>query len=128
MDADTRSLLAGSIRAVLQSNPDTLMATLTELGWDDVVAEDEAAAVELLFTEQGSAGKASAALDGVVVAASGHDDRAPAVVVHPFGRLVSSDVAGRLVVDGVVLTEPARRHRIPRRTGPRGTVLRRDGR
>jgi Acyl-CoA dehydrogenase, C-terminal domain len=50
--------------------------------------------------------------DGVVVAASGRDGGrvkapAPVVVVHPFGKLASSIGAGRLRVEGVVLTEPA---------------------
>ena len=71
MDADTRDLLAGSIRALLKSRPGDLAAGLTELGWDEVVSDHGAAAIELLFTEQGLAGVASAALDGIVIAAGG---------------------------------------------------------
>jgi len=109
MDADTRDLLAGSIRALLKSRPGDLAAGLAELGWEDVVSDQGAAAIELLFTEQGLAGVASAALDGVVIAAGGdlHPSAAGQhVVVHPFGSLASSVGSGRLRADGVALSEP----------------------
>ena len=111
MDADTRDLLAGSIRALLRSRPGELEAGLAELGWDEVVSDDEAAAIELLFTEQGAAGVASAALDGVIVSAGGGD--LPSIpseqlrVVHPFGSVASSVAGDRLLVDGVALSEPS---------------------
>jgi Acyl-CoA dehydrogenase, C-terminal domain len=109
VDADTRELLADSVRALLRSQPGELVAGLAELGWDEVVSDYGAAAIELLFTELGKAGVASAALDGVVIAAGG-DHRPSAAarhrVVHPFGSLSSSVGSGRLCVDGVVLAEP----------------------
>ena len=107
MDADTRELLAGSIRELLKT-PAEMVAGLAELGWDEVVSDDEAAAVELLFTEQGRAAAASAALDDVIVRAAGGDlpDR-PVAVVHPFASAVSAVTDGRLTVDGVLLADPA---------------------
>lgn len=106
MDADTRELLVGSIRALLES-PADLVAGLAELGWGEVVSEDRAAAVELLFTEQGRAGVASAALDAVIAdAAGGSLSAQPVAVVHPFANAVSAVTGDRLTVDGVVLSDP----------------------
>jgi Acyl-CoA dehydrogenase, C-terminal domain len=110
MDADTRELLAGSVRALLQSQPAELPAGLAELGWDEVVSDHAAAAIELLFTEQGRAGVASAALDGVLIAACGDlppSEASQLLVVHPFGSVASSVGSGRLRVDGVVLAKPS---------------------
>jgi len=108
LDDDTRELLRGSIRALLKSAPDDLLAGLSELGWAEVVSDDEAAAVELLFAEQGGAGVASCALDAVMVAAAGgawakSDPSRPPVIVHPIGRTRRSVESGRLCVDGVTL-------------------------
>ncbi|MGV0793242.1 acyl-CoA dehydrogenase family protein [Mycolicibacterium sp. XJ1819] len=105
MDADTRDLLRDSLRAMFADDTADLLTELTEMGWDDVVSDDEAAAVDLLFTEQGRAGAASAALDDVILAAAGGVADAP-VVVHPLGHARSTVTAGRLVVDGVVLHTP----------------------
>lgn len=113
MDADTRDLLRESIRALLASRPEDLVAGLDELGWQDVISEDRAGAVELLFTEQGAAGRASAALDAVLIDAGGGDlrdatsARQPLVVVHPFGGVRSHTRGGQLLVDGVALVDPA---------------------
>jgi len=109
VDADTRELLTGSIRALLDTRPTELSAGLAELGWEDVVSDDEAAAIELLFTEQGKAGVASNALDSVALAAAGVELGAPGhqlFVVHPFASAVNSLVGERLRVDGVALSEP----------------------
>ncbi|MDT5317331.1 MAG: hypothetical protein QOE74_6351, partial [Mycobacterium sp.] len=111
MDADTRELLQGSIRSLLLSRPDDLVAGLDDLGWDDVVADDEAAATSLLFTEQGRAAIASAALDTVMRQAGGGDWRPPAdggpgMVVHPLGRARSTAQAERMQIDGVVFGAP----------------------
>ncbi|MBJ7336408.1 acyl-CoA dehydrogenase family protein [Mycolicibacterium sp.] len=104
MDADTRELLAGSIRELLKS-PGELVAGLAEMGWAEVVSDDEAAATELLFTEQGRAGAASAALDGVMIDAALASG--PVVVVHPFGAATSTCIGDEVHVDGVLLAEPA---------------------
>lgn len=106
-----RELLAGSVRSLLQLQPGQLVAGLAELGWDEAVSDDEAAAVELLFTEQGKGCVASAALDGVMIAAAGGDLLDPTaaeqlLVVHPIGNLTSLIVGDRLYADGVALSEP----------------------
>jgi hypothetical protein len=111
MDADTRELLQGSIRSLLLSRPDDLVAGLAELGWDEVVADDEAAAVSLLFAEQGRAATASAALDTVMRQAGGGEwaslaDGGPGLVVHPLGRAKSTSHGDRLQIDGVVFGAP----------------------
>lgn len=118
MDADTRELLRGSIRSLLLSRPDDLVAGLADLGWDDVVAEDEAAAISLLFAEQGRAAFASAALDAVMCQAGGGDWRSsadgfPAVVIHPLGRAEPTTHGDRMQIDGVALRAP----------GPADTVI-----
>jgi alkylation response protein AidB-like acyl-CoA dehydrogenase len=105
VDADTRELLAGSIRELLGSGAD-VVAGLEELGWSDVVDDDPAAAIDLLFAEQGISGASSAALDTVAVARL--DDGRVRPVVHPVGREFSALVEGRtLVIDGVVLGDTA---------------------
>jgi hypothetical protein len=111
VDADTRELLQGSIRSLLLSRPDDLVAGLDDLGWDDVVADDEAAAISLLFAEQGRAAIASAALDTVMRQAGGGDWRSPAdggpgVVVHPLGRAEPTTQGDRIRIDGVVFRAP----------------------
>lgn len=111
MDADTRELLQGSIRSLLSSSRDDLVTGLADLGWHEVVADDEAAAVSLLFAEQGRAAVASAALDTVMRQAGGGDWRAPddggpAVVVHPLGRAQSTVHGDRMQIDGVVFQAP----------------------
>ncbi len=104
MDADTRELLAGSIGELLRS-PGELVSGLDELGWAEVVSDDPAAAIELLFTEQGRAGAASGALDRIVVDAAAPVS-GPVFVVHPFGSATSTVIGERLNVDGVALAEP----------------------
>jgi hypothetical protein len=111
VDADTRELLQGSIRSLLSSRPGDLVAGLADLGWDDVVADDEATAISLLFAEQGRAASASAALDTVMRQAGGGDWRSPAdggptVVVHPLGRAESTTHGDRIQIDGVVFRAP----------------------
>jgi hypothetical protein len=111
VDAETRELLQGSIRSLLLSRPGDLVAGLDDLGWDDVVADDEAAAIGLLFAEQGRAVFASAALDGVMRQAGGGDwrslaDGGPALVVHPLSQAQSVVEDARIDVDGVVLRAP----------------------
>ncbi|MCW2515204.1 MAG: caiA [Mycobacterium sp.] len=112
MDADTRELLQGSIRSLLSTQPDDLVAGLDELGWDDVVTDDEASAISLLFAEQGRAAIASAALDTVMRQAGGGDwtplaEGGPGLVIHPLGRARSTANGQRIDIDGVALRTPA---------------------
>jgi hypothetical protein len=111
VDADTRELLQGSVRSLLLSRPEDLVAGLADLGWDDVVADDEAEAISLLFAEQGRAATASAALDTVMRQAGGGDwrssaDGGPGVVIHPLGRAQPTAHGDRLEIDGVVFRAP----------------------
>lgn len=103
MDAETRDLLKGSIRDLFASTDD-IVAGLEELGWSDVVAEDAIAATDLLFSEQGAAGKASTALDTVAYATLSKGVRHP--VVHPMGGDVPAHLRdGAVVIDGVLLAD-----------------------
>lgn len=69
-DAATRDEIAGSLRELFAKRTDDqdMGPLLAELGWDDVLAEDPAAAVTLLFTEHGRALASSRALDDIVLA------------------------------------------------------------
>jgi hypothetical protein len=105
MDAEIQDLLRGSIRDLFKSGVGDIVTALAELGWSDVIAEDAETAIDLLFTEQGAAGKASSALDTVAHAISGDGVTYP--VVHPFAARTSARITGnRLEVDGVLLTDP----------------------
>jgi Acyl-CoA dehydrogenase, C-terminal domain len=105
MDAETQDLLRGSIREMFAAGDGDIVTGLRELGWDDVVAEDPDAAIELLFTEQGAAGKASSALDTVAAATDSGGTTHP--VVHPLGTDAAARITGDGVdIDGVLLSEP----------------------
>ena len=112
MDADTRDLLRGSIHELLECHNGDLVARLDELGWQDVLFDDRPAAVDLLFTEQGRAGRASAALDSVLIDTAGgqlHETTSgehPLAVIHPFGAATSINRDGKLLIDGVLLSDP----------------------
>jgi len=70
LDAETRELLAGSLRELLAAHTDaaSIAAALAELGWDEVWAGDPATATTLLFTEHGRALATSRVLDDVLLA------------------------------------------------------------
>ena len=112
MDADTRDLLRDSIRQLLECRTGDLVARLDELGWQDVLFDDRAAAVDLLFTEQGRAGRASAALDSVLIDAGGtqfhetNNGERPLAVIHPLGAATCVNRDGKLLIDGVLLADP----------------------
>lgn len=103
MDAETQGLLRGSIRDLFADGDDDITTGLDELGWSEVVADDAAVAIDLLFNEQGAAGKASSALDTVAHArASG----AIYPVIHPVGAQTAAVRAGsQLDIDGVLLAD-----------------------
>lgn len=112
MDTDTRDLLRDSIQQLFAGRGDDLVSGLAELGWDEVVSDDPAGAVDLLFTEQGRARRATTCLDTVVVDAAGGELRnaygaeGQLAVVHPIGDTSCLEWEGRLVVDGVALSDP----------------------
>ncbi|KQY06918.1 hypothetical protein ASD37_12435 [Mycobacterium sp. Root135] len=106
MDADTQDLLRSSIREMFATEEGDIVDGLRSLGWDDVVAEDPDAAVDLLFTEQGAAGKASSALDTVTYVTDNGGTTHP--VLHPLGSATGAKVqAGCLEVDAVLLAKPS---------------------
>jgi hypothetical protein len=82
LDAATAELLAGSLREVLTKQPERLAATLDELGWDEVLADDPAAATTLLFTEHGRALANSRVLDDVVLSELDLPDGGPRAVLY----------------------------------------------
>lgn len=105
MDAETQDLLRGSIRDLFATGGSDVVAGLRALGWEDVVAEDEHTAIDLLFSEQGAAGQASSALDTVAYAVD--EDGAAHPVVHPLAATTTAHVTGDGVeVDGVLLASP----------------------
>jgi Acyl-CoA dehydrogenase, C-terminal domain len=112
MDGDTRDLLRDSIQQLLADRGADLVAGLAELGWQEVVSDDTTGAVDLLFTEQGRAGRASACLDTVLLDAAGGDLRTadgaerPLAVIHPGGDAMCLEWERRLVIDGVALSDP----------------------
>lgn len=105
MDADTLDLLRGSVRAVLGAGPEHLQTGLDELGWDDVLDEDEAAAINLLFVEQGRTAIGSRTLDAVVSRAIGLESGDAVGMVYPLGDPSprSRSERGAVIIDGVVL-------------------------
>lgn len=110
MDVDTRDLLRESVQQLLARQGADLAARLDELGWQEVISDDPATAVDLLFTEQGRAGRASSCLDTVLVDAAGgdlanQDPESRLAVIHPLGDATCLEWRGRLVIDGVILSD-----------------------
>jgi hypothetical protein len=109
LGADEVALLRGSLRALLQESASTgsLIASLADLGWDDVVAESPEASA-LLFEEQGRSGVPSGLLDRVMLDASGLAALEGVAVLYPLpgpGRLfdpAAGTVAGHLSAAGIV--------------------------
>ncbi|OBH01635.1 hypothetical protein A5692_17150 [Mycobacterium sp. E342] len=103
MDAETAELLRGSIRVLFDSGDGDIVTGLEELGWGDVVADDPAAALDLLFTEQGMVGRASAILNTVAFAEH-NGTRIP--VLHPFNSRTSACLIDEgIEIDGVLLAD-----------------------
>jgi hypothetical protein len=108
VDAETKDLLRASVRELLDGQHVDIAASLTEFGWDDVVAEDPAAAVDLLFCEQGACGKPSSALDSVVLFGQS-GDVTNRLVIHPIAApSAATGLGGDLLIDGVILSPPDR--------------------
>lgn len=108
MDAEQSALLGATLKQVLSGPVADVDALLTELGWDEVVAEDPATAVTLLFTEHGRALATTAVLDRVVLSSLAPDLPGPAdAVCYPVlgsgGRPAASDGG----VHGLLLGAPA---------------------
>jgi alkylation response protein AidB-like acyl-CoA dehydrogenase len=104
-DAD---LVRSTFGSVLEgSTPDTVVARLSHEGWGELVLDDPATAVGVLFEELGRRGAPAPVLDVVVATAVGVALDDGDAVVHP-GSAAPALVAGR--VDGVLLAgAPAQR-------------------
>lgn len=105
LDAATRDLLRASLREVFTTGAD-VDAALDELGWNEVLAGDPAAATTLLFGEQGRALGHSRALDATVLAAVpdvaadavAYPLRAPAGTPLELDALLTGPPGGRLLL------------------------------
>ncbi|HVU72968.1 MAG TPA: acyl-CoA dehydrogenase family protein [Mycobacteriales bacterium] len=122
MDAETAALLRTSLREVFATDPPDVAAALAELGWDDVEADDEAAATRLLFEVHGEARAATAALERTV--RSGLALAADVTIAWPnptAGARPSSALAGdRVDVRGIALRSSTGPLAVPT---PDGVVL-----
>ena len=105
MDAETTDLMRASIRELLETHDGDIATKLEEFGFTEVLDEDPAMAIDLLFHEQGAAGKASSALD--TVACAGQPSTASRRhVIHPFAAPAASTRRGtELQIDGVILSK-----------------------
>ncbi|MCU1514021.1 MAG: Acyl-CoA dehydrogenase, short-chain specific [Microbacteriaceae bacterium] len=71
MTPDETKELRSTITALLESPAGEIPAQLDELGWEDLVAEEEEAAITALFSEHGRVLGTSTILDGVLISALG---------------------------------------------------------
>jgi len=111
MDADTLEMLRRSLRHVLADTSERPLAErLDELGWAEVVAEDETLALATLFDLHGDTLSGTDALgpqlSTVLASSLGDPSLSSASVVLPFG-VESSHALGVLTVAGVITSEPA---------------------
>jgi hypothetical protein len=108
MDEATQELLRASLRQVLaKGDRHEFGRQLSELGWDEVLAEDAVTARSILFETKGEVLSSVDALGPVLSDAAGAPD---AIVVLPAslhpGRPTTTVVGDELAVDGVVLSPP----------------------
>lgn len=110
MDADTEELLRASLTHLLsQTSASRLGPRLTELGWDEVVADDRAGALRLLFEVRAATLSPVDALSPVlarlVADRSAVDEAGEAALVLPLSldsvELSSTSDGSQLAVDGV---------------------------
>ncbi len=116
MDAATIDMLRSSLTRVLTEDGDApLAADLSTLGWDEVLADDAPAAVQVLFERRGATLSGRDALGPVlartIADATGRPDLAGAAVVlagslHPE-RLTSRVEGDHVVVTGVATASPS---------------------
>ncbi|MCW2526927.1 MAG: putative acyl-CoA dehydrogenase [Pseudonocardiales bacterium] len=113
MDDEQSSLLSETLHEVLSGPGDDISRLLSELGWDEVLAEDPATATTLLFTEQGRTLATTALLDQVVIAALADDLPGPVDAVC-YPALAGGGIAGQAgqPISGLLLREPAADARI----------------
>jgi hypothetical protein len=130
MDAEMIEMLRGSLRHVLTETTDRpLGERLADLGWDEVLADDEATALLTLFEVKGDTRSSADALGplmtGAIAGALGDASLSSAslalpISLHPLWP--SSKVDGDdLAVRAVVMTEPTGSLLIPVATDGGGT-------
>lgn len=108
MDRTELDLLRGALDDLVTAHPDDLRGALRDFGWQDLLAEDAAVAVEVLFRLQGEHLTAQTLLDEVVLTALDPAGGALASAVAfplPAKELSSSYDHDRVRVDGL-LTRP----------------------
>jgi len=111
MDSATTEMLRASLRHVLtETGGPPLAVRLSELGWDEVLADDRTAALLALFDIKGETRSAADALDAVIGTTLGAAPVANSVVVWPSslhpGQLTSTMGDEVLEVSGIVLRSP----------------------
>jgi len=115
MDADTLQMLRSSLTRILAEDGDAALSErLGSLGWDEVLENDAASALQALFEIKGTTLSAADAL-GPLVARSiagscGRPELAAATVVLPAGlhpdRLSSRVEGQQLLADGIATAPP----------------------
>ena len=116
MDEVTLQMLRTSLTHVLTEDSDApLSVRLSGLGWEDVLGEDAAVALQTLFSIRGAALSGADALGPVLARAvaesTGRPELVEAAVVLPGGlhpdRLTSRVEGDQLIVDGTTSASPA---------------------
>jgi hypothetical protein len=106
MDSDTRDLLRTSLRHTLtETSTRSLSERLDELGWADVVADDEAAALGLLFEIKGNSVSSADALGPELsryLASVAGDATLSAVAVGLPGVSTLSETDGTITISAMV--------------------------
>jgi hypothetical protein len=103
VDAETTELLRASIRELLETHTGDIANRLEEFGFTEVLDEEPAVAIALLFGEQGAAGKASSALDTVAFVGN-PGTTTTRRLIHPISTASAATRSGaHLHIDGVTL-------------------------
>jgi hypothetical protein len=104
IDADERASMEGSVRAALAdalaAGRSDLDAVLAGVGWLELLDEEPAAAIAVVFAALGATGAAATALDDVLASALGRKPRADLAVLlpgfaawEPAGRIDTSELS-----------------------------------
>ena len=99
MEAGELTLLRDALADLVSARPDDLRAALREFGWYDLLAEEPAIAVEVLFTLQGLHLTTETLLDDVLAHALDHSADAVAI---PLRSLDAGSPPDAVTIDAVV--------------------------
>lgn len=106
MERDLLDALTASVREVLTGPPENVPTLLSQLGWDEVVADEPDTATTILFTEHGRVLGRSPILDRVTLTALAADlDEPVTAICYPFGDHLPS---AEEPVTGILLQLPSR--------------------